>query len=187
MIRLYVDGNWVSVPLDEKGCGTFRDVTIQTYYGKQEVRLETGGPILFAKKVNDALRLPYPLTTCPNCGRLRWAEHVNLLMGCEERAVMEDKNVCFDCAFWMRKKDWANDLRWVRIEGQSYYIENDTEYGFKGFGGVEFIVEKEDGERVVTHNLWTQGPMPQWFRDQFPDNAKFVKGKAGRATAGRSG
>ncbi|MFH1487179.1 MAG: hypothetical protein ABIH46_13990 [Chloroflexota bacterium] len=175
-IRLRVDGNWVSVPLDEEGHGTFRDAVIKTYYGRQEVRLETGGPILFVKKVNDALLLPDPLTTCPNCDRLRWAEHVNQLLRCEERTIMEDKGICFDCAFWMRKKAWAADPRWVRINGSSYYIEDDTEYGFKGFGGVEFIIEKKSGERVVAHNLWTQGPMPQWFRDQFPDNAKFVQG-----------
>jgi hypothetical protein len=46
---------------------------------------------------------------------------------------------------------------------------------WKGFGGRKFIILFEDGRKVITTNLWSQGEIPKSFREDLPNNAKFIE------------
>lgn len=91
--------------------------------------------------------------------------------------IMEKENVCNSCAFWLEKIA-LTDENTVVVNGTRYTIgkEDPTLY-FKGFGGREFNIEFFDGRKVVSHNLWCQGNIPERFRSypELQDNALFVQ------------
>lgn len=97
-------------------------------------------------------------------------------------ARMEERSECFDCAFWGRllEQDAERPETVVIVEGRHYMIEPDPDQprdrGFAGFGGAEFTVAFNDGRVVKSRNLWTQGEIPERFREQMPDNATFLHG-----------
>ena len=41
-------------------------------------------------------------------------------------------------------------------------------------GGQDFYIQFDDGDLIHTRNLWLNGDIPAEFRDQLPDNAKFL-------------
>ena len=89
---------------------------------------------------------------------------------------MENEQVCNSCAFWLEKIATTNENT-VVVNGIRYTIgdENSTSH-FKGFGGAKFDIEFFDGRKVVSHNLWCQGEIPEEFRSypELKDNARFV-------------
>ena len=110
---------------------------------------------------------------CRICGKTdnldRWAE-------CNETKIMERENVCFHCAFWLEKIATTNENT-VVVNGTRYTIgKEDPNLLFKGFGGARFDIEFFDGRKVVSHNLWCQGNIPEEFRSypELQDNARFV-------------
>lgn len=91
---------------------------------------------------------------------------------------MEENQLCFTCNFWkeMLEKDAKRDPHtWCMIDGTHYVIEpeDDPETYFRGFGGARFQIEFNDGTKVVTTNLWCQGEPKDYWREKFPDNARF--------------
>ena len=91
---------------------------------------------------------------------------------------MEENQLCFTCNFWreMLEKDAKRDPHtWCMIDGTHYVIEpeDDPETYFRGFGGSRFQIEFNDGTKVVTTNLWCQGEPKGYWREKFPDNARF--------------
>jgi hypothetical protein len=113
---------------------------------------------------------------CRICGKTdnldRWAQ-------CNESKIMEKENVCFHCAFWLEKIATTNENT-VVVNGTRYTIgKEDPNLLFKGFGGARFDIEFFDGRKVVSHNLWCQGNIPEEFRSypELQDNARFVNNK----------
>ena len=91
--------------------------------------------------------------------------------------IMENEHVCFHCAFWLERVE-LTDENTVVVNGERYTIRKDNpDLYFKGFGGSEFNIEFFDGRKVVSHNLWCQGKIPERFRTypELQDNARFVK------------
>ena len=91
--------------------------------------------------------------------------------------IMEKENVCCSCAFWLEKIA-LTDENTVIVNGKRYTIgKEDPNLYFKGFGGAEFNIEFFDGRKVVSHNLWCQGEIPERFRSypELQDNARFVQ------------
>jgi len=82
---------------------------------------------------------------------------------------------CFTCAFWNEQLTHSNDKS-VRVNGVHYRIgmETSDRNSFKGFGGSLFKIQFDDGRYVETCNLWCQGKIPDAFRDELPNNARFV-------------
>lgn len=92
---------------------------------------------------------------------------------CEERQVMEERGVCFNCAFWIiNQKKHAEYPNYFIADGNSYYIGDEHAKSEHGFGGARFRVTFPDGRVVETTNLWHQGTIPEWQRPERPDNAK---------------
>lgn len=97
------------------------------------------------------------------------------------RELMEEKQLCFNCAFWMMK--WEQDTQErpqhtvVIINGMHYVVHPEfTTNGFmKGFGGAHFKIKFHNGTEVETTNLWCQGEIPDHLKHLFPDNAEFIK------------
>lgn len=84
--------------------------------------------------------------------------------------------------FWEEKVEWRNnkdsveDSICVRADGCHYTLSTKPSM-FKGFGGakhcVEFISGPHKGKRVICNNVWSQGRIPQEYKDKLPDNAIF--------------
>jgi hypothetical protein len=89
---------------------------------------------------------------------------------------------CFLCTFW------ANQLRarnpsTVIVQGRHYEIGQQVhaerprfDSHLLGFGGQRWEILFKDGRRVVTHNLWSQGDIPERLRalPAWADNAEFI-------------
>ena len=105
---------------------------------------------------------------CKLCGKEEAAKYF-------DNKQMVDECLCFNCNFW-DEYTYKTDKS-VRIDGQHYMVHPDdnTPYAFQGFGGRKFIIKMNDGKIIETCNLWTQGAIPDYFRDKLPDNATFVE------------
>lgn len=93
---------------------------------------------------------------------------------------LEKRQLCVTCDFWWDKVemrangDLCEGNRVARVRYNHYIIYPDNPSGPQGFGGRPHTIKFEDGEEVVTCNLWHQGEIPKWFRAQLPNNATFV-------------
>lgn len=90
--------------------------------------------------------------------------------------IMEEEGVCFRCAFWLEKIA-LTDENTVVVNGVRYTIgEDDPNQIFKGFSGRKFDIEFFDGRKIVSHDVWCQGRIPDRFRTypELQDNARFI-------------
>jgi hypothetical protein len=82
---------------------------------------------------------------------------------------------CFHTHFW--REIIAEKEKHIIIHGNCYCdggnIENPRSTAFVGFSGRRFWIRFFDGHEITTNNLWTQGEIPEEFREQLPDNAEF--------------
>ena len=88
---------------------------------------------------------------------------------------------CFICTYWQERVRRKHNKRQVVINGEVYQIGNNSD-SFRGFGGRKHVIQFLDGRIVTSTDLWHNGVIPVHFRDQLPDNAKFIdieKGKIG--------
>lgn len=83
-------------------------------------------------------------------------------------------NLCYTCSFWQARVYEKDDDRTVRINGVHYQIGIESAHGFRGFGGRQYKIKFPEGRIVTTTNLWTQGEIPEIWKDQLPDNAEFI-------------
>jgi hypothetical protein len=113
------------------------------------------------------------LEKCSICGNMDSPEHFG---PCDERDIMREKHVCFSCAFWLIKIDFASRFpeQYVIERGILSYIGNQIpadleapgEWG-KGYGGRKVKVTRA-GTVIYTNNLWCNGNIPAWAVDKFP-------------------
>ena len=85
---------------------------------------------------------------------------------------------CFEEKFWqliIKEKD-----EHVIIDGECYSFDKnnpiaDGSKTFLGFDGRRFKIKMlHTGEVFETNNLWSNGKVPDKFKEQLPDNAEFV-------------
>lgn len=62
---------------------------------------------------------------------------------------------------------------WAVIDGVHYTIGDGKSFP-KGFSGQHFTIEYFDGRIVETDDLWLNGTIDPEWKDQFPNNAKFL-------------
>lgn len=85
--------------------------------------------------------------------------------------------LCFYCDFWLeRLQKHQNNPNSAIIKNHAYMIHPDEgrNRNWSGFAGREFNIAFNDGRKVVTHNLWHQGDIPERFQPLIPNNAQFV-------------
>ncbi len=86
--------------------------------------------------------------------------------------IMQTKQVCFHCAFWLEKMEPTTTGKRIVIDGSMYFIPNKS-IGVKGCSGRKFKIQTET-EIIETNDLWVNGEIPEDFKENFPDNAKFI-------------
>ncbi len=117
-------------------------------------------------------------SSCTLCGKPVELDRYNLD---EITAIMREKNLCFNCAFWhwqhnLDQNDPGRKGNFAVINGTHYVLDEHTDINWpKGFGGAEFKIRFNDGREVICDNLWSQGDIPEHLKNLFPDNAVFVK------------
>lgn len=109
---------------------------------------------------------------CRECRKpltFHWGEKVEKQMRAAE--------LCYACLDWTEMAA-EKGPHVVYADGIRYKIAPDQPKGYQGFlghGGAEFRIRFHDGRVVVSHNLWTQGHVPDHFKARLPDNAVFLK------------
>jgi hypothetical protein len=82
--------------------------------------------------------------------------------------------MCSTCFFWHQLLA-ADDG--IVIRGR-HYKDGGRRRGAPshclGFGGTEYRIRMHDGREISSNNLWTQGDIPEHFRDRLQDNAEFL-------------
>jgi hypothetical protein len=94
--------------------------------------------------------------------------------------LIEEEQLCFVCAFWKLEAKKTHDV----VIGHHVYVigrepADMANYHRKqnlGMGGRKFVIEFFDGRQVVTHNLWSGGPIPKRYWEDIPDTARFGGG-----------
>lgn len=116
---------------------------------------------------------------CGDCGErelLHWDDSF--------RNQLLAHRMCFSCNHlrkWSEAHSANPDSMFV-AGGERFTIAPDGErsLGTLGYGGARFVIERPDGQRIVTHNLWRQGEVPPGWRDRLPDTARFVRDEAAK-------
>lgn len=142
------------------------------------VKRTHGGTVTVPFKTTEAAQAEYDRWrengSCGECGnplKDTWVEPV-------KTRILEEQ-VCHGCLHWLdlvRSKDEPNHFV---VDGWHYTYEPDDPPGkrrFSGFGGRRHNIRFPDGRVVVSHNVWTQGKIPDRFRDRLPDSATFLGG-----------
>lgn len=110
---------------------------------------------------------------CNDCGAENYS--VSFTPNCAEKKVIDAEGVCFTCAFWRVAISKKND---TVIEGRIYSVGDPKRPPgpHNGMAGRRFDIEYFDGRRVTTHDLWSGSEVPERYRQQIPDTARFLGG-----------
>lgn len=114
-------------------------------------------------------------------------EHCHGFVGCAIdsvgkiiRGYRTKEGLCFDCNHWQELVDMNDqDILCLRVEGRHYQCSvnsmNKPPGKYAGFAGRKFIVKMKDVPlQFYTCDMWTQGTIPEHFKDRLPDNAEFL-------------
>lgn len=82
---------------------------------------------------------------------------------------------CFTKHYWLERVNRKDVKTQVVVNHNVYQIaDENSSSSFRGFDGRPFYIEFFDGRKVRTTNLWSNGEIPDEFKDKLPDNAKFI-------------
>lgn len=107
--------------------------------------------------------------------------NLNEFENCNIRNIMLSKNMCFECAFWQEKVDFA-DKNTIVVEGYRYQcslVDKNVVKGFLGCGGVDRYFQMLNNPNDVRHynNCWCQGKVPDLWKDKILNNAISISDK----------
>ena len=96
------------------------------------------------------------------------------------------EGLCLNCTHWeeLYEKRLDPEILSIRVGGRHYQCMlssiNKPPGKYAGFGGRKFIVKVREphirgmANTFYTCDMWTQGTIPEYFREKLPDNAEFV-------------
>lgn len=89
--------------------------------------------------------------------------------------LMKQRELCFQCAFWIDKIEKPPEYAEV-VNGSHFTFHpwNNSPLAFQGSGGHAFYIIRENGSVLKSNNVWRQGDVPERFREQLPDTARFI-------------
>lgn len=111
---------------------------------------------------------------CKDCGAVGYS--TAFMTNCPEKALIDSEGVCYTCAYWRVRVLCKHD---TVIAGRIYSIGNiklPPNSPHSGMAGRRFDIEYFDGRRVTTHDLWSGSEIPERYRSQIPDTARFLGG-----------
>ena len=121
------------------------------------------------EELKEKAKIPdWPCSKCGGVVKLNYYHHKRLTK----------KKMCFGCDhFDQIKIDHPN---YLSINGVIYTIgkiPKGTPNKFKGFGGTHYYIQRfNDPHNVLfTDNLWHSGTIPDFWKDDYPDNALFYR------------
>lgn len=90
----------------------------------------------------------------------------------------------FHTGYWGKRVEIKDHPMSARIDGRQYILGAESDklprsstelWNWQGgTNGATFHIAFDDGRLVVSQNLWQNGEIPPEFREQLPDNARFV-------------
>lgn len=94
----------------------------------------------------------------------------------------EDERVCSLCDFWARIILNKDEPESIRVNHVQYQMElPNGRPGFKPLGGAMWEVRRfEDMNAPIMAGFWVNGPIPEEFWEDLPDNAVFDLNKRGQ-------
>ena len=115
---------------------------------------------------------------CQYCG-----QNARLSFGCSIVKKMQAEQACFHCLYWLERIPRVKLRSQIVINGHMYQDKGDKPnaregrtVAYLGFGGRRFTWRMLDtGEVVTSNDLWSNGKIPDRFREHFPDNAEWYK------------
>lgn len=78
---------------------------------------------------------------------------------------------CFEKQYWNQRVKRVNEPTQVVINGYVYQIEREDACGSRGFDGAVHYIKFFNGRIIRTTNLWSNGLIPEEFREKLPNNA----------------
>ena len=114
-------------------------------------------------------------TKCIYCGK---KVDIETYGPCRIREIMKEKQVCFNCAFWIEKLEMRNEDTFI-VKGVHYMghlIDKTQPHGMLGFGGHDFYIKYNNGKVSHYNNTWCQGNVPKNgpLAEHFEDNAVII-------------
>ena len=125
--------------------------------------------------------MDYPIVKCQHCGAEEKASY-----DIATKTRMVENNRCFTCDYWLElSNEHVKDENCFVVADNSPSMhpgvhlfigkESNEKSIFKGFGGRKFEIEFSDGRKVISTNVWYQGPVPLRFKHLFTRFAKVNK------------
>lgn len=112
------------------------------------------------------------LTPCTKCGNIF----------SKATYGFKEDGLCFTCQIWNDvKKDIDNPKR-IIVRGEAYWDKGNSaeQSKYRGHGGRVFHYKRFNSDDVIsTNNLWHSGEVPNAWKDDIPDNAKFINAPTG--------
>lgn len=108
--------------------------------------------------------------SCKRCGALVDCTEYNPMSSITKE--MESKHLCFHCAYWQGKVNNPNPNQYI-INSKCYLFHPYTKSQDK-----TFYVMRNDGTVARSSNICFQGNVPEDFRSELPDTAKFITKQA---------
>ena len=111
---------------------------------------------------------------CSKCDR--FYHPADYAEGSEARRMIDKENVCFDCAWWIKRAGMQDNPKSVITDTEAYWIgDENLSISDRGFSGDLFTIKFTNGEIVKTTNLSSNGEIPEYLKDMFTVNAKFIE------------
>lgn len=108
--------------------------------------------------------------SCKRCGTLVDCMEYNPMSSTTKE--MENKRLCFHCAFWQGKADNPSPNQHI-VNGKCYLFHPHV----KGRGETLYAI-RNDGTVACSSNVCFQGDIPEDFRPELPDTSKFITERA---------
>lgn len=102
---------------------------------------------------------------CEICGKEFTNRRWNTLVCSDE---------CFTDYYWLKRVKDKENKNQVIINQTMYYIGREDACGDRGFDGAVFYIHFFDGRNIRTTNLWTNDKIPEKYREELPDNARWM-------------
>jgi len=92
--------------------------------------------------------------------------------------MMRKRQLCFTCAFWLDKIEHPHPDREIVNGLHCIFHQWQKLPHFSAFRGTTAYILKKDGTVKRSNNVWFQGCIPERFKPQLPDTAKFITKEA---------